>query len=711
MAAGGSASAQAARHREHAQFLTRQLREAHRAAARWSAAAAGERQVAAALWALTGSGWTLLVDRRWPGTATANVDMILIGPSGVYVIDVKNWRDAPRIVDGELVAADRSCTSEVTKLQAVTRRVEDALADMQMSPVAVAPIMVFVGRQVDERLGRVHLVGIHELLHLVTSARTRLRPPVVRAVAAHLTEVFPAYEAPQLPDTTATTDAPASSADEPGELFDVEALAAEQLRIARQRPVESWMTFLHPDQLSLVRRRWGGPARITGAAGTGKTVVGLHRAAYLAQSGGRVLYVTFVRNLPLIQKHLLGQMAPAAGDRIEFTSLHRWAATLLTQRGIPARLNVAKADDCFARAWQTRGRHTCLADLEPSPRYWEDELRHVIKGRDISSLPEYLAAPRPGRRTALRKPHKEAVWALHEEYQRLLNERGVQDFPDLLLAALAELRRHPIDGGYTTVIADEVQDLTLTGVRILHAIAGNSPNGLLLIGDAQQAVYPGGFRLADAGINIRGGRAEVLHVNYRNAAAIMQAALNVLDGEPFDDIDGMTITDPPAVEMTYHEGWVVHSPAESRLIHDAALCKALNELAAQSDDALADAAVLCAAKRDVDHYLQMLRARGLPVLNLDDYDGRPGHALKVGTYLRAKGLEFKYVYLPCHDQGLKAAQLGGSADVDRLALARRQLFVAMTRARDLLWLGSITDDAPAVDKVPAQRVKTSQTTS
>src|SRR5690349_24886219 len=194
MAAGGSASAQAARYREHAQFLTRQLREAHRAAARWSAAAAGERQVAAALWSLTGSGWTLLVDRRWPGTATANVDMILVGPAGVYVIDVKNWRDAPHIVDGELIAADRSCTSEVAKLQAVTRRVEDALADMQMSPVAVAPVMVFVGRQVDERLGRVHLAGIHELLHTVASARTRLRPPVVRAVAAHLTDVFPAYE-------------------------------------------------------------------------------------------------------------------------------------------------------------------------------------------------------------------------------------------------------------------------------------------------------------------------------------------------------------------------------------------------------------------------------------------------------------------------------------------------------------------------------------
>ncbi len=130
-------------------------------------------------------------------------------------------------------------------------------------------------------------------------------------------------------------------------------------------------------------------------------------------------------------------------------------------------------------------------------------------------------------------------------------------------------------------------------------------------------------------------------------------------------------------------------------MHDAALRKALNDLAAQSDDALADAAVLCATKRDVDHYLQMLRAQGLPVLNLDDYDGRPGQVLKVGTYLRAKGLEFKYVYLPCHDRGLKAAQLGGSADVDRLALARRQLFVAMTRARDLLWLGSITGGASA----------------
>ncbi|MFF7352804.1 nuclease-related domain-containing protein [Streptomyces filipinensis] len=44
--------------------------------------------------AYEGARWRL-GDRRWPGTRAANVDMLLVGPGGVFVLDVKNWRTAP----------------------------------------------------------------------------------------------------------------------------------------------------------------------------------------------------------------------------------------------------------------------------------------------------------------------------------------------------------------------------------------------------------------------------------------------------------------------------------------------------------------------------------------------------------------------------------------------------------------------------------------
>jgi superfamily I DNA/RNA helicase len=393
-----------------------------------------------------------------------------------------------------------------------------------------------------------------------------------------------------------------------------------------------------------------------------------------------------------VQSQLLQRLSPAVVDRVEFASLHAWALTLLDQRGVKLRVDLAAADTCFSRAWMHVGRRTVLEELEPNPLYWREEIDYVIKGRGMTELTQYLNAPRPGRRTALRRVHREATWDLYREYEHLRAERGIHDFADVLSEALASIQREPMRPGYAAVVVDEVQDLALTGVRLLHALVGDAPNGLLLIGDGQQAVYPGGFRLGDAGIDIRGGRAEVLKVNYRNAADILAAALQTLDGQPFDDIDGTVVTGGPAVETTYHDGRIVRLAAPTADDHDQALLTALAEVAGSSADGgggHGDTAVLCARKKDVLYYQRLLTRAGVPNSNLEDYDGQSTTTVKVGTFLRAKGLEFKYVFLPRHDRSVRDAETGSFADTDRLTLAKRRLFVGMTRARDMLWLGAV----------------------
>lgn len=69
----------------------------------------------------------------------------------------------------------------------------------------------------------------------------------------------------------------------------------EELARALDYPWEKWTVFLHPGQRELVERRYAGPARVSGSAGTGKTVVALHRAAFLARTHpeARVLLTTF----------------------------------------------------------------------------------------------------------------------------------------------------------------------------------------------------------------------------------------------------------------------------------------------------------------------------------------------------------------------------------------------------------------------------------
>ncbi|WP_369793902.1 UvrD-helicase domain-containing protein [Actinoplanes sp. SE50/110] len=693
MPAGGSAIGRALREREHAAELMRRYRRAQAVAARYAAAAIGEQQVAAALIVLTGAGWTLLVDRRWPGSAVANVDMILVGPGGVFVIDVKNWRSPPTALDGRLHAGSDDRHQEIIKLRAITSRVHDELAVLDMAPAVVASVMVFANQSVEQRVGTVFLRGVKEIAPWLAALPRRLTTPQVGRVAVHLAGKFPAYDIPDIVERPVQVDRSDPPQKAPS-LFDVDAIARAEQQSVLARPIESWMTYLHPDQLAIVRRRWNGPARISGAAGTGKTVVGLHRAVWLAQrTVGKILYVTFVKNLPRVQAQLLARLSPAVVDRVEFCSLHGWARSLLDQRGVHLRVDLAATGNCFSRAWLHVGRSSVLAELEPNPMYWQDEITYVIKGRGFTELGQYLTATRPGRRTALRRVHREAAWQLYLEYERLRAERGVHDFTDVLTEAIAVLRDPAARPRYAAVIADEVQDLTLVGVSLLHQLVGDAPNGLLLIGDGQQAVYPGGFRLSDAGIDIRGGRAEVLKVNYRNAADILTAALQTLDGQPFDDIDGTVVTTGPAVETTYHDGRVIRVDAATADEHDQAFLAAVRELAGDSSDdtRLGDAAVLCARKKDVIHYQRLLTRAGIPNSNLEDYDGQATGELKVGTFLRSKGLEFKHVFLPHHDREVRKAQTSSLTETDRLALVKRQLFVGMTRARDMLWIGAVPD--------------------
>jgi superfamily I DNA/RNA helicase len=691
MAAGGSASWRAQEARRQERLLREQWQAARQEAYRWKAASEGERAVAAQLLVLTERGWRLLVDRKWPGTRAANVDMLLIGPGGVFVLDVKNWRSAPEVSKGTLHVGGESRDSHAAKLLAVTRTAEGAVASLGMSPVAVQPLMVFAGHRLDAELGRIRLLGEHEVGPTLLSERRRLPADSVRAIADHLERVFPEYEGSAVTPATPGQRRPQTEAADG--LFDLEGLREAALEEALRAPIEQWMTFLHPDQVALVRRNWSGPARISGTAGTGKTVVGLHRAAHLAQrSSGRILYVTFAKNLPRVQATFLKSMSPAVADRIDFRSLHSWAQEFLRDCGVTVRLHGGKAQTAFSRAWTRVGRDSCLAEIDDAPGYWRDEIDHVIKGRGITSFEEYAAVTRRRRRARLRREHRQAVWDLCEAYEALRVGRGVHDFDDVLSLALAEARRATEQPRYSAVIVDEVQDLTGVGVRLLHALVGDAPNGLLLIGDGQQAVYPGGFRLSDAGIDIRGDRGQVLRTNYRNSKEILDAALAVVADDAFEDIDGLRTSGRRDVDLTYHDGQVIRVAKPTLAEHDQALLDALRAL---PPSAHADSAVLCPSVRAISHYRRLLERTGIRVCLLEHYDGHPVDAVKLGSYHRAKGLEFKRVFLPDHDapssKGPRTPpEEASDTERERRELVRSRLFVAMTRARDVLWLGNVT---------------------
>ncbi|MFF9980355.1 UvrD-helicase domain-containing protein [Streptomyces erythrochromogenes] len=462
--------------RRQERLLREQWEAAQGQARRWGGVGDGQRRILAQLLVLTARGWRLVIGRARSG------DVLVVGPGGVFVVGI-----------GDEVRDEAGAG-----LLAATKVAESAVASLGMSPVAVQPVMVQAGQGPDGGHERIRVLGEQEVGRVLLAQPRRLRAESVRAIADHLERVLPDREGVVLELGTVSP-----SQGDPDGLFDVDGLREAALEGARRAPIEQWMTFLPPDQVALVRRNWSGPARISGPAGTGKTVVALHRAAHLARrTTGRILYVTFANNLPRVQSTFLRTMAPAVADRVDFRSLHSWAQEFLQERGVPVRLNGDKSETAFSLAWKDHGRESRLVQIDPGPAYWREEIDYVIKGRGLTRFEDYAAVLRKRRKAGLHRTQRQSVWELYEEYEARRRERGVHDFNDVLSLALAEVSEEGGGTPYAAVIVDEVQDLTLVGVRLLHALVGNAPNGLLLVGDGQQSVYPGGFRLTDAGIDI-----------------------------------------------------------------------------------------------------------------------------------------------------------------------------------------------------------------
>ncbi|WP_423924195.1 UvrD-helicase domain-containing protein [Frigoribacterium sp. 2-23] len=486
----------------------------------------------------------------------------------------------------------------------------------------------------------------------------------------------------------------ASRVDEP--LANVDLTTADEVDAALLEsilaaPIEEWMSFLDPAQAKLVRRSFNGPARIRGSAGTGKTVVGLHRAAYLARSGNtRVLFTTFVRTLPDVLNKLLGRLAPDTTDSVDFRGIYGFALDLLAQRGCAVRLDTKAADSAYTEAWDARTRGGALDASGTTSRYWREEIDHVIKGRGIRTFEQYADLARIGRRLRLTVEQRRDVWSLFERYEQGLRRRNAHDFPDVILMARDSLRANPLER-YGAVIVDEAQDLTCAMVSLLHSLVGDRPDGLTLIGDGQQTIYPGGYTLSEVGISLS-GRGVVLDVNHRNTAEILAFANGAVAGDEYTDIEGSgqrldgveTVTrSGPAPTLNRFSSW----PA-----HDAALVWRVRDVVKLVGTSWGDVGVLAATHWQVNKTKEALVAAGIPVMPLDRYDGRPVDAVKIGTVKRAKGLEFKQVLLARVEPALLATGAPPASvsetDRERRDLDRRELYVAMTRARDGLWVGT-----------------------
>ena len=262
----------------------------------------------------------------------------------------------------------------------------------------------------------------------------------------------------------------------------------EDLTSILDAPLEKWRVFLHPSQERLVAKSFNGPARVTGGAGTGKTVVAMHRARHLA----RTLCTGAAGQDPVHDLH--GEPRPERrpeprpplrrrGKKIEVVHLHAWAARFLRDRAEVRGRQPGRTGACWEEALLAGGRPDF--DLGFLRQEWEQ----VVQANEIETAADYLKVPRIGRGRTLSRPQRQKVWKVFEKYVEALLNRGKTEWSSVIRDArsLLELKRPTLP--YRAVVVDEAQDFHAEEWRLIRAIVPPGPNDLFLVGDAHQRIY------------------------------------------------------------------------------------------------------------------------------------------------------------------------------------------------------------------------------
>jgi len=483
----------------------------------------------------------------------------------------------------------------------------------------------------------------------------------------------------------------------------------EELQRALDFPWEKWTVFLHPEQRQWVERDYTGPARVSGSAGTGKTIVALHRAAYLARThpDARVLLTTFSDTLASALntklKRLLGN-EPRLAERIDVHSLdaiglrlykaHIGQATIASREIIRELLK----ESASAVAGHKFGLHFLLTEWEQVVDAWQ--LENWDAYRDVARL---------GRKTRLPEAQRVVLWSIFERVRAGLQERKLITHAELFTALAAALSTNK-NVVFDFVVVDEAQDISVAHLRFFAALGGGRPNALFFAGDLGQRIFQQPFSWKGIGVDIR-GRSRTLRVNYRTSHQIRTQADRLL-GPVVTDVDGITEDrsdtvsvfngPPPAIHTFKNEGeeinavgnWIVEQTKAGVLPHEFGV---FVRSAAQLDRAQA-----------------AVKAAGLSFKILDEHvETLSGH-VSISTMHLAKGLEFRaVVVMACDDEIIPLQErietVGDDADLQEVYDTERHLlYVACTRARDHLLVTSVEPASEFLDDLKSRTYPVSE---
>ncbi len=474
--------------------------------------------------------------------------------------------------------------------------------------------------------------------------------------------------------------------------------SVEELQRALDFPWDKWTVFLHPEQRDWVQRNFTGPARVSGSAGTGKTIVALHRAAHLARThaDARVLLTTFSDTLAsALQTKLRRLLAgePRLGERIDVHSLNAIGLRLY-------KAHVGEATIAGPDVLQQLMRDAAVAvpGHKFSLHFLLTEWDQVVDAWQLGNWEAYRDVARLGRKTRLSAAQRTLLWSIFDRVRAGIGERKLITHAALFtsLAAVISKKQKVV---FDFAVVDEAQDISIGHLRFLAALGGNRPNALFFAGDLGQRIFQQPFSWRALGVDIR-GRSRTLRVNYRTSHQIRTQADRLL-GPVVSDVDGNsdersdTVSvfngPPPTIrslksadeEIKTVGSWIAEQAKAGVLPHELGVF-------VRSEDQLerAQAAV---------------KEAGMVFKILDEHVETTSGHVSISTMHLAKGLEFRaVVVMACDDEIIplqaRIETVGDDADLKEVYDTERQLlYVACTRARDHLLVTSVEPASEFLD--------------
>lgn len=463
----------------------------------------------------------------------------------------------------------------------------------------------------------------------------------------------------------------------------------EELTRALEFPWDKWAVFLHPAQRQWVERNYTGPSRVSGSAGTGKTIVAVHRAVFLAKSDpeARVLLTTFspiLANVLKVKLRRLVSNEPKLAEQIDVYPLNELGLRLY-------KTNIAKPVIATDAQISTivKSKSAGIEGLKFSQSFLVSEWEQVVDAWQLTTWDEYRDVKRLGRKTRLPEQQRALLWSVFEQVNQQLISDKLLTWSGLFYKLACFVTEHKINP-YDYAVIDEAQDVSISQLRFLAALGKSNPNALFFAGDLGQRIFQQAFSWKTVGVDIR-GRSRTLNVNYRTSHQIRQQADRLLAPE-VTDADG-NVEERGKTQSVFNGPVPVVKTFKTTTDETTFVANWISEQI-RLRIAPHEIGIFVRSANEVNRAKAAAKEAKVKFTVLDESVETINGTVAISTMHFAKGLEFKAVaVMACDDEVIplqeRIESVTDNADLEEVYNTERHLlYVACTRARDTLLVTS-----------------------